>query len=94
MTKKLILPPAHGLCPDCLQDNKQTGNNGILIVSYCLHNRAGAVMELKNGIPSGLWKIYTPITAVEFADAISGAVMDVKNMAVEFKHEKIKTFNN
>lgn len=93
--KKLILPPASGICPDCLQDNKQTGSNGILIISYCLHNKAGGVMELKKGVPSGLWKIYSPITAEEFADAMAAATHDVEKMGVDFKHEaKIKTFLN
>lgn len=95
MATKLVLPPANGLCSACLQDRKQTGSNGILIVSYCLHNQAGAAMEIKDGKPSGIWKIYTPISAEDFANAVSGAIIDIEKITAEFKSDgKIKTFKN
>lgn len=90
---KLVLAPARGVCEECLQNSKQTATNGLLIISYCLHNQAGAVMEIRNGEPSGIWKIYTPITAEEFADAIAGAVADVESMSIKFQpNAKLKTF--
>lgn len=89
----LVLPPAKGVCEECLQNSKQTATNGLLVISFCHHNRSGGVMEIRDGKPSGIWKIYTPITAEEFADAIAGAVADVESMSIKFQpNAKLKTF--
>ncbi len=89
----LVLPIANGVCNQCLQDRRQTATNGLLIISYCHHNKAGCVMEVKDGKPSGIWKIYTPITAGEFAGAVADAVADVENMSFKFEPKaKVKTF--
>lgn len=93
MKKKITLPPAFGICENCLQ--KQTGNNGLIIATYCLHNAAGGVMQINNGSPAGLWKIYSPISVEDFTSAILGATEDAKKMFTVFdSNEKIKHFKN
>ncbi|WKZ34008.1 MAG: hypothetical protein QY316_06320 [Thermodesulfobacteriota bacterium] len=60
------LPPAEGLCTECLQ--KPIIAQEDLIVCYCEHNLSGALMLMENWIPSGRWQIWTPVSAKEFAD--------------------------
>lgn len=75
---KTVLPPAAGVCKECLEKNSVT--NGYVIAVHCSHNQAGAVMPLNNGEPMGLWFIYTPISAQKFADMLNDVTMGVEGI--------------
>ncbi len=65
---KLILPPAGGLCTECISNQERTATNGVMVVAYCVHTQAGGIMPIVDGVPSGRWTIITPIGAEDFAD--------------------------
>jgi len=67
------LPPALGLCDECLTDRKNTATNGVLIVSYCVHNRVGGYMFMEGGRPSRRWYLYGPVSPEVWARIIDEA---------------------
>lgn len=89
----VTLPAANGICNACLQSNRQTGTNGTLIITYCHHHNSGAVMEVINGKPSGVWKIYVPITADEFSKAVADASAIAHNAATKPLGGRVETFH-
>lgn len=91
--QRVTLPAAPGVCNTCLQSNEQTGTNGTFIITYCQHNQAGAVMEIRGGTPSGLWKIYAPITADEFSKAVADASAIAHNAATKPLGGRVETFH-
>lgn len=82
----MTLPQANGLCENCLEANLRTVTvgRGALIISHCRHNQAGAVMPFRDDKPTGLWQIFTPVSAEEFSDSLGlandiSSTMKIKN---------------
>lgn len=78
----LIIPPARGICDDCLKNKDRRVAIGNMIVVYCYHNSSGAVMPiLSEGRPSGIWRIYSPISLTLFLDSVSCAIQPETTLA-------------
>jgi hypothetical protein len=76
-TQTLAIPPALGICEDCLQNHLMRAAIGNMLVVYCGHNQAGAVMPVKNGQPLGVWRIFTPISIELFSTCVVDAALPV-----------------
>jgi len=84
--KKLVLPPASGICVKCL-DSKNVALNQFLIAVYCFHNSTGGVMPIINGAPKGQWILWTPIKAEDFRALILEMEQRSNEMAKLFRSE-------
>jgi len=69
------LPPADGICRECLASKQPKVANPQIVAIYCEHNQAGAIMQSQNGQLTGEWLVYTPISAGAFTSWLSSSVM-------------------
>lgn len=62
---KKDIPMASSFCNECFEKGmKFTGN---FITCACPHNQVVGIMEIKNGEPSGMWRLFTPATPQDVA---------------------------
>lgn len=87
---KLTLPPANGLCSRCISDRERTATNGIMVLAYCVHAKAGGIMSVVDGTPSGRWTIITPIGAEDFADYANNIATRADEMARLMANSRIE----
>jgi len=70
---ELLLPPAPGLCPACVEsfDQRALVCQDSVITVYCHHNSAGGLMAINpDGLPSGQWLLINPITMAQFIETM------------------------
>ncbi len=58
------------LCEECGANPHLTARTEKAIITYCIHNKAGGFLRLKNGKPAGPWTFFQPISIDEFIRAI------------------------
>lgn len=81
--KKVKVPPAVGPCPSCIEKHGE-GNN-LLIRVYCRHNKSGAYMYMRNGQPSGIWEMRTPISQEAFNELIQDITQQAERLLKAFE---------
>ena len=77
------LPPADGICRECLASKQPKVANPQIVVIYCEHNQAGAIMQSQNGVLTGEWLVFTPISAGGFTVLLSGTL--IKNIPILYE---------
>lgn len=89
--KKLELPESFKPavpCDQCLADPTMTRTNGAVVVTYCNHNHAGAILPLRDGKPAANWTIYSPVTLKDWTNFLGRVNENLVELIEQEKREE------